>query len=42
MSNLYWKWDSAIPKDICEHIIKNVNWEKKRNRFYYKIRSKLF
>jgi PKHD-type hydroxylase len=29
MSNLYWKWDSVIPKDICEHIIKNVNWEKK-------------
>jgi PKHD-type hydroxylase len=28
---LYWHWASVIPKEICEHIIKNANWKNKKN-----------
>lgn len=27
----YWWWNSVIPKNICEHIIKNANWDQKLN-----------
>jgi PKHD-type hydroxylase len=30
MPSLFWKWDSVIPKEICEHIIKNTPWEHKQ------------
>jgi PKHD-type hydroxylase len=27
---LYWEWTSAIPKEICEYIIKTAKWENKK------------
>ena len=27
---LYWYWESIIPKEICECIIKNANWKNKQ------------
>ena len=28
--SLFWKWDSIIPKEICEHIIKKADWKNKK------------
>jgi PKHD-type hydroxylase len=28
--SLFWYWESIIPKEICEYIIKNANWENKQ------------
>jgi PKHD-type hydroxylase len=28
MKSIYWYWESAIPKEICEFIISHANWEK--------------
>jgi len=28
--SLYWYWESIIPKEICEYIIKNASWENKQ------------
>lgn len=28
MKCLYWKWDKKIPKEYCDLIIKEVNWDK--------------
>ena len=30
MSYLYWKWDRAISKELCEIIINDINWDEKR------------
>jgi PKHD-type hydroxylase len=27
---LFWHWASVIPKEVCEHIIKNANWANKK------------
>jgi PKHD-type hydroxylase len=29
--NLYWLWESAVSKEICEYILKNTNWKHKEN-----------
>jgi PKHD-type hydroxylase len=30
MTYLYWKWDKAIPKDYCEIILNNINWNQEK------------
>lgn len=24
---MYWAWDGAVPKDICDYLIKNADWD---------------
>lgn len=31
LKNWSWRWDEVIHKDICDHIVKNTDWDKKEN-----------
>jgi len=31
----YWLWESAISKDDCKHILKNLNWENSEAGLYF-------
>lgn len=36
-ANLFWMWESIIPQEICEYIIRSTPWEKKEEgMFQYK------
>ena len=32
---LFCHWDSVIPKELCEYIIKNANWTNKQEGFFH-------